>query len=228
MAHDSSAAATCEGWLNPPQIRTYRFLKKLQGEADAAYEPVANVRIGVDRAMGPLVAAMAQAGTVTHSVPLDLNFDRMLAPGTAPREKFYQLMRTYLPAPERFIGKNLVVFLYAERPEPVIALSAMLNEFLAHNRYPATKVIYHVYTSQLYHRAMKSRFETGMLPGEWVLRPIAPANEVQHWFHDCLVPSRFDCSQYPGINVFDPAPVTEPKERSEFSALKAALSSPNL
>ncbi len=224
VAHDASATVVraCEMELNPAQIRTYDFLKKLQAEEDAKFPADKFVRVAAGRAIGPFAAAMQQAGSQIASLPLEMNLTGIV--GGKTKDDLWQLFRTYLPT-YGLDGKNIVVFVYSETSLPVIALQASLMEYLAHNKIPADGLQIRVLTSQMVVRELDAKLELGMFKDEYSLRPMAAANEVRHWFHDGLRPGKFDTAQFRIIDIYgDLGDITfKASERPAFTALKQSL-----
>ena len=229
-AHDASAPVlrACETTLNPAQIRTFDFLKKLQAEEDAKFPSDKFVRVAAGRAIGPFAAAMQQAGSQIASLPLEMNLTGIV--GGATKEALWQLFRTYLPT-YGLQGKNIVVFVFSETSLPVIALQASLLEYLAHNKIPADGLQIRVMTSQMGVRELEAKLELGMFKDEYSMRPIAASNEVRHWFHDGLRPGKFDTAQFPIIDIYSDnlGDLTfKAPERVAFTNLKINLGSPQL
>lgn len=234
-AHDNRPQ-DCEVHLSTPVVRTYRFLRKLQIEADAKFPADKFNRIGAGRAISPLVAAIQQAGQRIDSLPLRLNLYTL--PWGEDRTRLFQLLKTYLPPKEVLESKPLIVFLYDEKHVNTMYLLPMLADYFATAGIEVPYVQVRLYTSQFYARDLeqtltKSTFGArGDKPPEVSLRPVAHANEVRHLFHDGMVsPPLHDLSQYPLVDIYNPdtkIPLVKAGERTTFKNLKALLMSPQL
>lgn len=227
FAHNANAIHPCETFINPPQQRTYQFLKKLQVEADQDALPESSfTRVIIGRSLGPLAAAMRQAGSQINSVPLELNFQEILK--GEEKVRLWQLFDTYMPGLREIGHKPLAIMVYAENAKTALALYHMVREYMGELGKPAGWIDIRIYTTQVHVRELTANLVKGYdgLPGiiadKRNVRPIAAANEVLHWFHDGLKPNRFDHSEYAVINVRDPE-VQVPSQKGPVGELFADL-----
>lgn len=214
--------------LNISYEQSLKYLLKLQREidgADAGYPADRFVRMGIGRAVGPLIAALNAAGDGAGSLPVDLN-RKSSSPWTAEMAgRFEKILDAHLPL-EQLRTKPLVLLVYDEKTEPILAAVKVISDYLQFKNLLNEPVRVEFLTSQSGAKARAKELAHALPVHSYTVRPMAPANEVRHWFHEALIPGPYDFSQHKLIDLSksEPLDLSAPLgERHHYQELKKDL-----
>ncbi len=209
--------------LNFMQEKMFRFLKKLSLEVDQQFPADKYIRLGVDRATGPLVASLQQDGLQASSLPIRANFEGQMKAGSRALERFNTAMDLYFPKATATDGKTVLLMIYDEDPARVVSFVKQVREYLsAQNRTVALKV--ELFVPQMKLKWIREATEVLLGADAVNVRSIANTNEVRHWMMELLSGQIPSVHEFTMIDAFGDKPVAaDSSPRPAFTALKADL-----
>lgn len=229
-AHGADDSLECERDLvaeDLHRIRTLRYVNKLSAEIDQIFPNYEYYRVGLGKSTAPLMAGLQNLGTQATYLPLkvDDHWHGPLVPHSESESRFNRTMGAFFPEEDELNGKNILLVVYTDNAQPLIAIKAQLERYLAKNWISPRSLHILCLTSQLHKKEVVDALTKSFGTLDRVtIRPIALANEARRWMKDLDSGEIPSVSPYPSVDVFAGKPFEIVRqERDAYIRMKAEL-----